>query len=586
MRVCLLGLKIVLKFEFQICLFLHFLRFFIEKREWGGVEGSSSHARASRAPLKQTCNNCVGVVVVGGGMAVAAVVLALALLASPLGVAALPKFYAEGGKHGVSTTKVTVGRSGVGFFEATVYYPVAGGSGGKCTDVASCYMQSMATSGVKELAEGRFPLVAFGLNTFISGQEVYGSTMRHIASHGFVVCATNSRYIQPAAEAVEMVDCINHLEKENKRAGSRFRNKLDLAAGVGVLGYSQGGAASLDAAARLGDRCAGAITQHAQPSASVRDIKCPLFLHSGDGDSLTGIMRAMIWPGATTPKIFAVMRGAHHMTPVPPSPWDPWSLAWLLLYQKGDLEAGKYLWGGGEVEGSLRALRKPGGTMASVDFDPDAVWGVPYARFGVQSEGKGHGTREFTYDAPVMWDEKERERGREREAAAAADGGRISAPAMASPTPPGMWSGMGSLGTSGGGGGSPLGSIFGGNGASNPFASLFGGNGRQAGGGARALRPSSAAAAAPKTPPCLRRRCSAARPPSSLNPPLASPLASPRPLPPPPPPPSPPPSLTPPGGASHSATRSSTPPAPSRTCAPSHWLRGAVTAGPLRIRST
>ena len=47
------------------------------------------------------------------------------------------------------------------------------GSGGKCTDVASCYMQSMATSGVKELAEGRFPLVAFGLNTHAGRAHPY-----------------------------------------------------------------------------------------------------------------------------------------------------------------------------------------------------------------------------------------------------------------------------------------------------------------------------------------------------------------------------------------------------------------------------
>ena len=48
------------------------------------------------------------------------------------------------------------------------------------------------------------------------------------------------------------------------------------------------------------------------------------------------------------------MRGAHHLTPVPPSPWDPWSLAWLSLYLKGDAKAGEYIWGSAATVGSLR----------------------------------------------------------------------------------------------------------------------------------------------------------------------------------------------------------------------------------------
>lgn len=120
-------------------------------------------------------------------------VLALAQLTH-----ALPGKYGAQGDYPVATTVLTVPRSeGIGLpFQCTVYYPTdAGGGGGRCHDVASCYLQSVSLAGQNAaVASGQtFPLVAFGLNTFISGQEVYGSTMRHIASHGFVVIATNSR---------------------------------------------------------------------------------------------------------------------------------------------------------------------------------------------------------------------------------------------------------------------------------------------------------------------------------------------------------------------------------------------------------
>jgi hypothetical protein len=316
-------------------------------------------------------------------------VLAIAIACNSNNVAvALPAVYGQQGSYPVATTVLTVQKSeGLGIFQCTVYYPTnSGAGGGRCNDIASCYLQSVSLAGQDvpvASGGGGFPLVAFGLNTFISGQEVYGSTMRHIASHGFVVAATNSRYIQPAAEAVEMVDCINELEKMQTAAGSKFHQKLNLGVGVGVLGYSQGGAASLDTAARLGSRCAGCITQHAQPSMMASQIKCPVFLHSGDADSLTGIMKAMIWSGVKTPKVFAIMRGAHHLTPVPPSPWDPWSLAWLMLYQKGDSQAGRYIWGGPEVVGSLRSLGMSG-QMSEVLFNPTVPWSNPYTQYGVK----------------------------------------------------------------------------------------------------------------------------------------------------------------------------------------------------------
>ena len=145
------------------------------------------------ATTRFLCAGVIAAVIAGAGLA-----------------GALPEVYSKQGRYPVTTTVLTVQRSeGIGLpFQCTVYYPTnEGAGGGRCTDVASCYLQSIGTAQNAPVADaGNFPLVAFGLNTFISGQEVYGSTMRHIASHGFVVAATNSRYIQPAAEAIDVSD--------------------------------------------------------------------------------------------------------------------------------------------------------------------------------------------------------------------------------------------------------------------------------------------------------------------------------------------------------------------------------------------
>ena len=388
--------------------------------------------------------------------AVLAMILFALAVCAP--ASALPESYSQQGGFTVTTTVMTAPRSeGLGLpVQCTVYYPTSAGSaGGRCTDVASCYMQSMSTPQDAPVAGGPFPLVAFGHNTFISGQEVYGSTMRHIASHGFVVVASNSRYQQPAATAVDLVDCVNALERQQGEPGAKFFGKLDLAKGVGVLGYSQGGAASLDAAARLGDRCASCITQHAQPSTMVAQIKCPVFLHSGDQDSLTGIMKAMIWAGVRTPKVFAIMRGAHHLTPVPPSPWDPWSLAWLSLYQKGDTRAGDYIWGSAATVGSLRSLQLSG-EMSEALFDPATPWSAPYSQYGLRSGMASGAGYQLPPPAPPQ-----------------AAGGAGSMLGMLSPPqgagPSSLFGGMPGYGGLGG-----LGSLGGSGGSSSPFSFLQG----------------------------------------------------------------------------------------------------------------
>ena len=93
----------------------------------------------------------------------------LACFIGPHPVLALSKKYAEPGPYGVGSKKVTIARTGVGFFDATVYFPTAASAGGRCTNVATCYLQSMATSQNQELAAGKFQYLIEPKNVCFGG---------------------------------------------------------------------------------------------------------------------------------------------------------------------------------------------------------------------------------------------------------------------------------------------------------------------------------------------------------------------------------------------------------------------------------
>jgi len=90
----------------------------------------------------------------------------------------------------------------------------------------------------------KFPVISWGNGT-CAKTEGYGALLRYVASHGFVVIASNSRWTGSGNSA--MTKALDFAEAANADASSPYYQHLDLTK-VGAMGHSQGGMATITAA--------------------------------------------------------------------------------------------------------------------------------------------------------------------------------------------------------------------------------------------------------------------------------------------------------------------------------------------------
>jgi pimeloyl-ACP methyl ester carboxylesterase len=118
----------------------------------------------------------------------------------------------------------------------------------------------------------KYPVITWGNGT--CGQtEGYGSLLRYVASHGYVVFASNSRY---TGNNGAMTKALDFAEAANQDAESVYYNRLDLTK-IGAMGHSQGGGATVTAASD--ERIDALILWNASTSAPK-----PFLAVSGDAD--------------------------------------------------------------------------------------------------------------------------------------------------------------------------------------------------------------------------------------------------------------------------------------------------------------
>ncbi len=123
-------------------------------------------------------------------------------------------------------------------------------------------------------AEGeKYPIVSWGNGT-CAQPEGYGTLLRYVASHGFIVVAPNSRYVGSGQEQIASIDFVIAASKD---ANSPLYNIVDTGK-VGVMGHSQGGGSAI-AATRDDPRVMATIIFNGGNSA----VK-PFFAISGDMD--------------------------------------------------------------------------------------------------------------------------------------------------------------------------------------------------------------------------------------------------------------------------------------------------------------
>lgn len=131
---------------------------------------------------------------------------------------------------------VTVPRAAGGSFVATVYYPAAAPGG---------------IDAPVDPAGGPHPAITFG-HGFLQAVSSYSSTLRHLASWGFIVIAPRSyeSSVLPSHSqfADDLRDGLTYLAAQNATPGALFFGRV--APRFGASGHSMGGGASLIAADR------------------------------------------------------------------------------------------------------------------------------------------------------------------------------------------------------------------------------------------------------------------------------------------------------------------------------------------------
>lgn len=154
--------------------------------------------------------------------------------------------------------------------------------------------------------KGNHPIITWGNGTG-TPTIAYAPFLRHLASWGFVVIASNSTM---TANGQAMVKGIDYLIEQNSKAGSPFSGMLDID-NIGTTGHSQGGGGAINAATDPRVTCAGLLSP---APGQIRQVKCPIFMVSGTADALGSIVRSMTWAPVKAPTIFGVLKGANHVT--------------------------------------------------------------------------------------------------------------------------------------------------------------------------------------------------------------------------------------------------------------------------------
>ena len=227
-------------------------------------------------------------------------------------------------------------------------------------------------------AGGTYPIVTFAPG-FSTAPTAYASTMRHLATHGYIAIVTSSQSATFEPDRLQYVSdvrgTIDYLIAENARAASPFFGRVD-ATKVGASGHSLGGGISIVAAAEdprilasatlaaASLRDAGPLGPAPPPYADVEvtKLQIPVSLINGSLDGLIPVNTngQVIYDAAQGPRLLPNLIGGYHG-----GFWDPpvsfdegtvtqaenlafaraEMLSFFDLYLKGDQDAWRRQWG-------------------------------------------------------------------------------------------------------------------------------------------------------------------------------------------------------------------------------------------------
>jgi dienelactone hydrolase len=207
------------------------------------------------------------------------------------------------GPYLVGQRTVTVTRASGSTFTAQIYYPATSAGTGKTFNPAA----------------GPAPAISFG-HGFLQTVSRYQSTLQHLATHGYIVIASESEsglFPSHANFASDLSRSLTYLEQQNITSSSFLFGMVD-SKRFGMGGHSMGGGASLLAAAsdvrvRTVAPEAPAETTPSAVAAS-GSLFVPLMIIAGDADSIvpTGTNGQLMYNATRTPRQLEVIHGGSH----------------------------------------------------------------------------------------------------------------------------------------------------------------------------------------------------------------------------------------------------------------------------------
>jgi predicted dienelactone hydrolase len=201
-------------------------------------------------------------------------------------------------------TTVRVTRANGSHFRALLYYPAV----------------TTGENAPIDPTGGPYPAVTFG-HGWLAQPRWYDSTLDYLATHGYIVIASESEtQLFPCHPkfAEDMRQCLTYLEQENSRQDSELF-ALVATDRFGVSGHSMGGGASILAAAadariKTVVALAPAETWPDSAIAAAADVHVPICIIAGSEDTFTPIATNAqpMYDNSNPPKQLLVLVGGYH----------------------------------------------------------------------------------------------------------------------------------------------------------------------------------------------------------------------------------------------------------------------------------
>lgn len=184
----------------------------------------------------------------------------------------------------------------------------------------------------KTLEDGKkYPVITWGNGT-CAHPLLYSPILEHLASHGFIIIATNSTSV---GSGTEMQRALDFVLAENERADSVLFEKIDPAL-LGAAGHSQGSMATVTVGGNA--RIKVTVPIEGAMADAVQALKGPVFLISGEEDTLVdpaGVETA--FEAATVPAVYGMSMGQDHLMPGRmPEPILKGVTAWFAIHLQGE----------------------------------------------------------------------------------------------------------------------------------------------------------------------------------------------------------------------------------------------------------